>query len=195
MEQRQTKQQKREALTREVRTVAQQLGMEAQDGGELIPYLGCTDGLTAWAAADTLLQRGALAVPALIGGLSHPNGKLRATCALLLDHVADDRCIAPLLQVIHHDPLEAVRRCALHSLVCDGCKACPLSTDVVAVLMEVAHRDRSLAVRRRAVFYLSQQQPDPRVPNCLEALIAAETDAVLRRRAANALCRHRSTTC
>jgi len=167
------------------------MGMEAREGGDLIEYLACTEGLIEWAATDTLLGRGKASVTALVAGLSHSNEKIRATCALLLDHVADDRCIEPLLRAIRHDPLEAVRRCALHSLVCDGCKECPLSTDVVDVLIEVAKRDRSLAVRRRAVFYLSQQHLDSRVPAFLEDLIATETDTVLLRRAQNALTQHR----
>ncbi len=188
---RQQKQQRREEWTAAVRQVAREADMEAMAGGELIGFLAGAGGLAEWAATETLLGRGSDSVPALLEGLSHSDGKIRAACALLLDHVADDRCIAPLLHAIRHDPLEAVRRCSLHSLVCDGCKACPLSTDVVNALIETARNDRSLAVRRRAVFYLSQQRPDPRVAPFLESLLAREMDMVLRRRAADALRQHR----
>ena len=137
--------------------------------------------------ATTLLRRGKESVPALLAGLASESGKIRAACALLLDHVADDRCIEPLKNAIYNDPLESVRRCALHSLVCDGCKACPLSTDVVDVLIQVARNDRSLAVRRRAVFYLSMQSPDARIVPFLETLLQTATDGILLRRAENAI--------
>jgi HEAT repeat protein len=108
----------------------------------------------------------------------------------LLDHVADSRAVRPLIEVIRHDPLETVRRCALHSLVCDGCKECPLPADVVAALIEVMSCDRSLAVRRRAVFYLGHGRPDPRVVPALEGILAREQDPVLLQRARVALARH-----
>jgi HEAT repeat protein len=188
-----TKQQRRETLKLRVQRVAGERGMEQRAGEELIGYLAVTEELAAWAATDILLERGAASVPALLAGLSHPEDKIRATCALLLDHVADDRCVEPLLRAIRHDPLEAVRRCALHSLVCDGCKSCPLTVDIVGALIEVAQTDRSLAVRRRAVFYLSMQRADPRIIPFLQDLMARATDPVLLRRAANALHHHEET--
>jgi len=140
-----------------------------------------------WAASEALATRGKAAIAALLTGLEHADAKVRATCALLLDHVADDRCIGPLLQAMRLDAHEAVRRCAMHALVCDGCKECPLNTDVVGALIESARSDRSRAVRRRAVFYLSQQRPDARTGPALEALLADEADPILRRRAQRAL--------
>lgn len=184
------KQEQRAALTMQVRAAADSAGMNAMDGAVLVERLAQTQGLTEWAATDTLLRRGSESVPALLAGLSHASGKIRATCALLLDHVADDRCISGLLEAIRHDPRESVRRCALHSLVCDGCKECPLTTDIISALIEVAGNDRSVAVRRRAVFYLSQQRPDARVAPFLESLLAKEKDPVLLRRAENALKQH-----
>lgn len=181
------KEQMRAARTHEVRRAAEEMGMEAQEGRDLLPYLAYKEGLAEWAATDTLLRRGKASVPALLSGLTSNHGKIRSTCALLLDHVADDRCIEPLKHALYNDPLESVRRCALHSLVCDGCKACPLATDVVAVLMQVAGNDRSMAVRRRAVFYLSMQSPDTRILPFLESLFLKSTDSVLLRRAENAM--------
>ena len=140
-----------------------------------------------WAASEALAARGKAAIGALLAGLAHADAKVRAACALLLDHVADDRCIGPLLQAMRHDPHEAVRRCAMHVLVCDGCKECPLNTDVVGALIEAALTDRSRAVRRRAVFYLSQQRPDARTGPALAALLLGETDPILRQRAQRAL--------
>lgn len=177
----------------QVRAAADAAGMDAMDGALLVERLAETEGLTEWAAMDTLLRRGSKSVPALLAGLSHRSGKIRATCALLLDHVADDRCISPLLEAIRHDPRESVRRCALHSLICDGCKECPLTTDVVSTLLEVAGNDRSVAVRRHAVFYLSQQRPDARVAPFLENLRATEKDPVLLRRVEDTLKQHTKT--
>ena len=140
-----------------------------------------------WEVSEALAARGKAAMGALLAGLAHPDAKVRAACALLLDHVADNSCIGPLRQAMRHDPHEAVRRCAMHALVCDGCKECPLDTDVVGALIESAQSDRSRAVRRRAVFYLSQQRPDARTGPALEALLAGEADPILRSRAERAL--------
>ena len=140
-----------------------------------------------WAASEALAARGKAAVEALLAGLTHTDAKVRAACALLLDHVADNRCIGPLRHAMRHDPHEAVRRCAMHALVCDGCKECPLDTDVVGALIESARSDRSRAVRRRAVFYLSQQGPDARTGPALEALLTQEDGPIVCRRTRRAL--------
>lgn len=139
------------------------------------------------AASGELARRGKTAMEALIGGMAHSDRKVRAACALLLDHVADDRCIESLRHAMRYDPHEAVRRCAMHALVCDGCKECLLNTDVVGALIEAALTDRSKEVRRRAVFYLSQQRPDARTGPVLETLLARDTDPIILRRAQQAL--------
>lgn len=164
--------------------------MTQEDLGELAPEqlvarLG--EGGFSGAASGELVRRGKAAMEALIGGMAHSDRKIRATCALLLDHVADDRCIEPLLRAMRNDPHEAVRRCAMHALVCDGCKECPLNTDMVGALIESALTDRSKEVRRRAVFYLSQQRPDARTRPVLETLLATETDPIIVSRAQQAL--------
>ena len=88
---------------------------------------------------------------------------------------------------MQQDPHEAVRRCAMHALVCDGCKECPLDTDVIGILLHAAQTDHSRSVRRRAVFYLSQQRPDVRVGPAMQRILAGEVDAVVRHRAAKVL--------
>ena len=158
---------------------------EEQTDQELVTLLAERGGT--WEASKALAERRKAAMGALLGGLEHPDARVRAACALLLDHIADDGCVGPLLQAMHHDPHGAVRRCAMHSLVCDGCKECPLDTDVVGALIESARTDWSRAVRRRAVFYLSQQRPDARTSPALKALLAGETDAITRKRAQGAL--------
>jgi HEAT repeat protein len=174
---------RREQINRNIQTVARQHAMDSLSPDQLVGLLSSVEPFVEWAATTSLLSRGKGSIPALVAGMKHTSAKIRATCALLLDHVADDTCIYPLIEAIRTDPQEAVRRCALHSLVCDGCKECPLNTDVIAVLLEVAKADRSLAVRRRAVFYLGQQRHDPRIREALEALMREETDAILLRRA------------
>lgn len=170
--------------------VVEERGMERLDSSRLVDLLGETEGQTEHAAITTLVERSRSAMPALLAGLKHANRKVRATCALLLDHIADDSCIEPLRHAMRHDPYEAVRRCAMHALVCDGCKECPLHADVIGALLESLQYDRSLAVQRRAVFYLGQQPPDPRTTRALEDLLQHSTDPILRRRAATALEQH-----
>jgi HEAT repeat protein len=178
---------RREQMAQETHAVALQANMDVLTSSQLVQLLHEAVGIVEQAATTTLIGRGSEAIDALLEGMKHPSAKVRAACALLLDHVADDRCIQPLLDLIRHDPQEAVRRCALHSLVCDGCKECPLHTDVVGALIETALSDRSVAVKRRAVFYLGQQAPDNRAISMLEALLCSETDPVLLQRARRAL--------
>jgi HEAT repeat protein len=159
---------------------------------EQVRQLASKDSRMVSEATRALIQSGREVVPALLRGLTHTDGKIRASCALLLDHFADDRCIEPLLSRIYEDPLESVRRCALHSLVCDGCKECPLSVDVVSVLQHVIETDRSLAVKRRAVFYLSQQPANPQIAHFLAALLHTTHDPEMQRRARYALAFHDS---
>jgi len=178
---------RRARAAQEIQTVVEQVGMEAMPSHQLVTLLHETEGRIEWAANSTLVARGKAAIDALLEGMKHPDRKVRATSALLLDHVADDRCIEPLLHALRHDPHEAVRRCAMHSLVCDGCKECPLQVDVVGALLESLQNDRSLAVKRRAVFYLSQQPSDIRTRQAFDALLHSATDPVLLHRAKAAL--------
>jgi HEAT repeat protein len=171
----------------EIQAVVEQTGMDALSSHQVVALLQETEGKIEWAATSTLVARGKAAIDALLEGMKHSNSKVRATSALLLDHVADDRCIEPLLHALRQDPHEAVRRCAMHSLVCDGCKECPLHVDVVGALLESLQNDRSMSVKRRAVFYLSQQAPDIRTRQAFDALLLSATDPILRRRAQAAL--------
>ena len=178
---------RRAQATQEIQAIVEQSGMEAMPSHQLVTLLQETEGKIEWAANATLVARGKEAIDALLEGMKHPNSKVRATSALLLDHVADDRCIEPLLHALRHDPQEAVRRCAMHSLVCDGCKECPLHVDVVGALLESLQNDRSLSVKRRAVFYLSQQAPDIRTRQAFDGLLCNATDPILLHRAKAAL--------
>lgn len=112
---------------------------------------------------------------------------MRRVCASLLDHLADPTAAEPLARVLKHDPIEAVRRNALHSLSCHDCKSVPLGVDVIGSLVDAALSDRSLAVRRRAVQYLVGQTPDSRAADAMQVILDADTDPILLRRAQIAL--------
>ncbi|GEM_PF-930984 len=164
--------------------------MDQISAGQLVALLGNDAFPTASAAYETLMAHGKSTLDSLLNGLNHPNGKVRASCALLMDHLGDDRCAEPLIRVLKTDALEAVRRCALHSLACQRCKECPLETDVIAPILDAAMSDRSKQVRRRAVEYLSTQNPDPRVVEAMRLLISRESDPIIKKRAERTLTFH-----
>src|SRR5262245_6095537 len=58
---------------------------------------------------------------ALISGLDHPNAKVRWWCLQLMDHLADESYLEPILSKLS-DPVAKVRRHAIHALSCGACK-------------------------------------------------------------------------
>lgn len=180
----------RERQQAEKRVLAQQLGMEALTPSQLVERLADENFQITRVAWDTLLTRGTAALDALAAGLNHPNRVIRRECALLMDHLGDDRCVEPLRLAMRHDPIEAVRRNAMHSLACQGCKACPLNTDVVGALLEAALADRSKQVRCRAWQYLVGQEQDARVVAAVDAIREMEQDPIILLRAERALAWH-----
>lgn len=163
--------------------------MQALDFTTYVEQLGAEDWQTRSHAFMLLQQQERDAVEALIEGTQHPNWRVRRGCADLMDHLADQRCVESLLRLLN-DPIEAVRRLALHALGCQGCKACPLDVDIVAALVRLALTDRSIRVRRVAVHQLGCQPLDPRATEALETLLGRETDAGLLSRARWALAQH-----
>ena len=73
---------------------------------------------------------------ALIAGLEHPNTKVRWWCLQLMDHLADESYLEPILTKLS-DPVAKVRRHAIHTLSCGACKP---NRQVLAVEIEVALR-------------------------------------------------------
>ena len=55
----------------------------------------------------------AAAKQALIAGLKHPNSKVRWWCIQLMDHIADESYVPPLMQAAHTDPTPKNRRHAI----------------------------------------------------------------------------------
>lgn len=159
---------------------------ETLETSKLLEHLDTSDWRIQEAVGRVVEARGAESVPFLVQGLSHRGWRVRRSCALLLDHLADHRCVLPLVAALE-DPVENVRRNALHSLMCQRCKPQPLQGDVVAALVRSATSDRSLRVRRIAVQALGEQGYDPRSAAALEQLRAADPDPVIRTRAGRAL--------
>jgi hypothetical protein len=160
------------------------VGVLAPD--QLVELLGDPEWAFREAASAALLARGPAALGALVAGLSHADWQIRAACAGLMDHLADDRCVAPLRRALS-DPSPHVRRHAVHALGCQACKAAPLAADTVALLIERSLADPSVRVRRVAVHQLGLQAHDPRAVDALETLLGRETDAKLLSRARTAL--------
>jgi HEAT repeat protein len=73
---------------------------------------------------------------ALISGLNHPNAKVRWWCLQLMDHLADETYLEPILSKLT-DPVAKVRRHAIHALSCGVCKP---NRQVLAVQIESALR-------------------------------------------------------
>jgi HEAT repeat protein len=186
------KQAARESAALRRRQVATEYGMEQIPSATLTDWLGDADPWVVAAANEVLFGRGKAALDALVTGLSHDHAKVRAACALLMDHLGDDRCTEPLKRMLKHDRIEAVRRSALHSLACQDCKVCPLTGDTLGPLIDAALTDRSLGVRRRAIQYLVGQKRDARVAEAARMILTDEKDAILLRRAQRALDWHLS---
>lgn len=130
-------------------------------------------------------------VNGLLEGLKHTEAPVRYHCAAALDHLADERFIEPLRQLLD-DPVARVRRAALHSLSCDACKVSPLPNrdELTDKMIEMALKDSSLRVRRVAADSLAQSC-DPRAINVLKTLLQ-EDDTLLQRTARIALQRQQA---
>jgi hypothetical protein len=95
---------------------------------------------------------------ALIAGLKHPNSKVRWWCIQLMDHVADESYLLPLLEAAHTDPTPKNRRHAIHALTCESCKPDrqSLDVDLRSELADIAASDSDLSVRTMALEELNE---------------------------------------
>lgn len=89
---------------------------------------------------------------ALIRGLKHGNSKVRWWCIQLMDHIADESYVAPLLAAAYTDPTPKNRRHAIHALACEQCKPdrCRLRVDIRADLHQIMQLDPDPSVRAAA---------------------------------------------
>jgi HEAT repeat protein len=132
-----------------------------------VELLGSPDRTVRRAAFNALEAQGQAILAAIIEGLQHPNPKIRGDCADLMDHLADDRCIAPLMAATQDDT-PRVRRRAVHSLSCDRCKPLPLDVDLVPLFAEILINDDNAKVRHEAAYGLALRAPDARMVPALE---------------------------
>ncbi len=153
----------------------------------LAEQLGADDWQLALKAGATLVQAGQAGIDAAIWGLSHPKVSVRRGCADFMDHHGTDRCFAPLQWVALHDPAPSVRRVAVHSAGCQRCKQCPLTGDLVGLLVQVALSDTNRRVREQAIGGLRYQPQDQRAIEALKKILSAEANPRLRREAHHAL--------
>ena len=88
---------------------------------------------------------------ALIAGLDHPNAKVRWWCLQLMDHLADESYIEPILTKLSN-PVAKVRRHAIHALCCGVCKPNrqPLAVRIEGALLQALETDPDLRVREEA---------------------------------------------
>lgn len=100
-----------------------------------------------------LVLSGAPALPAVRRGLSSPNGRVRAECTRVLDHLVDEESWPELIGMLDDDEA-AVRTWAMHALACDRCKdnECrPDKRDVFPKALEALRNDDDPFVRAIAV--------------------------------------------
>lgn len=88
---------------------------------------------------------------ALIAGLEHPNAKVRWWCLQLMDHLADESYVPPILSKLS-DPVAKVRRHAIHALSCGACKPDRrrMAVQIDAALRAAAEADPDERVRAEA---------------------------------------------
>lgn len=87
-----------------------------------------------------------------------------------MDHHGTDACFAPLREVALHDPAPSVRRMAVHSASCQECKACPLTGDLVGLLIEVTLTETNRRIRLHALGSLHRPQ-DARAIAALKSIL------------------------
>lgn len=95
---------------------------------------------------------------ALIRGLKHSNSKIRWWCIQLMDHVADESYLTPLLDAAYNDPTPRNRRHAIHALACEKCKPdrCRLKIDIREDLQRIIETDSDPSVRQTALDELTE---------------------------------------
>jgi hypothetical protein len=104
------------------------------------------------------VQVSAEAKAALIAGLKHNNSKVRWWAVQLMDHIADESYMQPLLEVAHTDPTPKNRRHAIHALACPVCKPNRqrLNIDIRDELEAIAQNDSDASVRAVAAEELAE---------------------------------------
>ena len=146
---------------------------EALADDELILNLGSQSWATRHYSYMTLQARGQAMLDAALRGLRHTNPVIRRYAADLMDHLGNDVCVPPLLELLN-DPVPKVRRQAVHSLSCQRCKATPLSADMTDILIDKMLNDPNQRVRGEAAFglYMLPLPANPAVITAFERALA-----------------------
>ena len=99
---------------------------------------------------------------ALIRGLKHRNSKVRWWCIQLMDHIADESYLHPLLDAAYTDPTPKNRRHAIHALACEKCKpdGCRLRIDIRDDLRRILSTDPDVSVRETARLELAELEAE-----------------------------------
>ena len=118
---------------------------------------------------------------ALLAGLKHHHNQVRWWCIQLMDHLADERYIEPLLEAAFTDSLPKNRHHALHALTCEACKPdrCALDTDLSEVLARVVRTDSDWSVRLFALKEFTKISSEQATGQLIETL-AGPDQAVVR---------------
>lgn len=129
------------------------LADKAQRNAAIVALVG---GITATELRSVKVSEAAK--QALIAGLQHWNSKVRWWCIQLMDHVADESYMRPLLEAAKSDATPKNRRHAIHALTCEICKPdrCALDIDVRAELASIAQTDPDGSVRAMALHELAE---------------------------------------
>jgi hypothetical protein len=168
--------------------------MEQQNQAELelqqlVELLGSRDWRAVSATWEALVATGERGLNAVVAGLAHPDARIRRGCADFLDHYGTDACVPALRDAALHDPVAGVRRAAVHALLCQRCKPCALTSDLMDLLVQVALEDSSARVRGEAIWGLGAQPRDPRATAALKNILYQESHPDLLRGAHDALMR------
>ncbi len=142
---------------------------------ELIEQLANRDWRIFHTAESHLFQNLDTIMDAVLVGIEHENPRIRAACALLMDHGGDDRCIEPLRKALN-DPAAKVRLTALHSLQCQRCKDEPLRYDPIPDMIRMAATDPDPKVRRGALGGMGIQPSNRLLAAAVERAIEREPD-------------------
>ena len=164
--------------------------MNATTYDELVLQLQTAEGKAQTIAE--LRAAGEDAKPALLRGLKHPAWRARHGCLQVLDHtIVDDPTRVAVLKALE-DPHRKVRRAALHVLGCEACKPegyCGIEgVDLEAVVLEVARKDASKSMRRRAInAFMWRSSLDEDVADAMRHLLYTDESDEIRERAAHVL--------
>ncbi len=164
--------------------------MSDEELRDLLALIGSETKAERYAAVDRL-RAGLPAVrEAMLGAMTSPDWKVRASATAVLDHAEQDAVVEQALRDASRDPDARVRDSAFHSLSCGHCKpdGC-LADDSVDVLVDGLLHDPSVRVRRKIAggMMWGQQGRRPPIVEAFREILATDTDLVLRDRAATFL--------